>query len=171
MLTAGQIKAMLHLQPLVGEGGYYIESYRTDEAIPAEALPGRYGGPRAYGTAIYYLLTPDTFSALHRLRSDEVYHFYLGSPVEILLLWPGGRSRVVLLGPDIAAGMQVQVVVPRGVWQGSRVRPGGEYALLGTTMAPGFDPADYEGGSREELLAAFPDERERILSLTRCSNG
>ncbi len=167
MLTIAQLKTMLHLQPLVGEGGYYAESYRADETIAAAALPGRYEGPRAYGTAIYYLLTPDTFSALHRLKSDEVYHFYLGSPVEMLLLWPDGKSEVVLLGQDITAGQRLQVVVPRGVWQGSRLLPGDEYALLGTTMAPGFDPADFEGGAREELLRSYPQERERILVLTR----
>jgi predicted cupin superfamily sugar epimerase len=167
MPTVDQVKTILRLQPLLGEGGYYAESYRADETIASSALPGRYDGPRAHGTAIYYLLEPDTFSALHRLRSDEVYHFYLGSPLEMLLLWPEGKSQVLLLGPDIATGMQVQVVVPRGVWQGSRLLPGGDYALLGTTMAPGFDPADYEGGSREELVGAYPRERERILGLTR----
>jgi predicted cupin superfamily sugar epimerase len=82
-------------------------------------------------------LTPDTFSALHRLASDEVFHFYLGDPVEMLQVWPDGSHRVVLIGTDLAAGERPQVVVPRGIWQGARLRPGGRFALLGTTVAPG----------------------------------
>src|SRR5207245_2095434 len=107
--------------------------------LPAASLPARYGTDRWAGTAIYYLLTPDTFSALHRLPTDEVYHFYLGDPVEMLQLWPDGSGRVGTLGQDVRAGQLLQVIVPRGVWQGSRLRPGGAFALLGTTMAPGFD--------------------------------
>jgi uncharacterized protein len=118
-------------------------------------------------TAIYYLLTPETFSALHRLRSDEVFHFYLGDPVEMLQLLPGGEGRLHVLGTDLAAGMRPQVVVPRDVWQGARLLPGGSLALLGTTVAPGFDPADCESGKRDALVAAYPDFRERIVALTR----
>jgi len=166
MLTADQVRAALDLKPLPHEGGYYRETYRSAESVRADALPPRYGRDKALGTAIYYFLTPDTFSALHRLPTDEVYHFYLGSPVTLLQLSPAGGS-VVTLGPDILAGQQLQVVVPRGVWQGSCLQAGGAWALLGTTMAPGFDFSDFEAGDRAELSAAYPEFAERIRQLTR----
>jgi hypothetical protein len=167
MITADEIKAALGLETLPMEGGYFTETYRAGESLPESALPEGYGGPRSLATAIYYLLTPGTFSAMHRLRTDEVYHFYAGSPVEMLQLHPGGPVRTVTLGPDILGDMRLQAVVPKGVWQGSRLIKGGEFALLGTTMAPGFDPADYEHGSREELIESFPEARELITALTR----
>jgi len=121
------------------------------------------------GTAIYYLVTaaPDGFSALHRLPTDEIYHFYLGDPVEQLLLHPDGRTEIIVLGQDIAAGQRVQHVAPRDTWQGTRLRDGGDWALLGTTMAPGFDISDYEAGDRGVLSAAYPHEAARIAALTR----
>jgi predicted cupin superfamily sugar epimerase len=129
-------------------------------------LPSRYSGPRAFGTCIYYLLTPTTFSAMHRLQSDEIFHFYLGDPVEMLQLWPDGSGKIVTLGSDLQAGMHPQVIVPRGVWQGARLVAGGKFALLGCTVAPGFDFADYEHGRREELIRDYPQFRERIVALT-----
>jgi len=128
MLTIHEITARLGLQPHP-EGGYFAEVYRAEDTFGAEALPARYGGPRAASTAIYYLLTPDTFSALHRIVSDEVFHFYLGDAVEMLQLTPDGAGRVVTLGTDLAAGAQPQVVVPRGVWQGARLKAGGRAAM------------------------------------------
>ncbi|MGH7573188.1 MAG: cupin domain-containing protein, partial [Gemmatimonadota bacterium] len=104
---------------------------------------------------------------LHRLPTDEVYHFYLGDPVEMLLLHPDGASETVTLGPDVLGAEKVQFVVSRGVWQGSRVAPGGNWALLGTTMAPGFEFADYEGGDREDLVARYPEAAGWIRALTR----
>jgi uncharacterized protein len=169
-LSVEQIIDLLGLQPLPGEGGFYVETYRSAEVIPGGALPGCYGGQdRTFGTAIYYLLTgdADSFSALHRLRGEEVYHFYLGDPVEMLLLLADGTSRRVRLGRDLAAGEAVQFVVPAGAWQGSRLGLGGGYALLGTTMAPGFDPTDFELGLRAELVEQYPAEAERIRGLTR----
>jgi len=165
-LTAAEIIERLHLEPHPKEGGFYRETYRCDEPIAAMALPERYGAGRAHSTAIYYLLTPETFSALHRLRSDEVFHFYLGDPVEMLHLQPDGSAERVLLGSDLLAGMRPQVVVPRDVWQGARLLPGGRFALLGCTVAPGFDYADYEGGMRAELRAAYPEVADLIAALT-----
>lgn len=165
-----QIIDLLGLRPLPAEGGLFIQSYCSSESIPPEALPGRYPPhPKPFGTAIYYLLTnePDSFSALHRLPTDEVFHFYLGDPVETLLLFPDGSSRIFILGPDLLAGQRPQLVVPQGVWQGSRLLPGGEYALLGSTMAPGFTEDDYEGGKRDVLINLYPHEAERIRQLTR----
>jgi uncharacterized protein len=167
MLTAEELIALLGLRPLPLEGGYYRETYRCADQLPAAALPERYGIDKSSGTAIYYLLTPATFSALHRLPTDEVYHFYLGDPVEMLQLWPDGTGRVVTLGQDIRAGQHLQTVVPRGVWQGSRLRPGGTFALLGTTMAPGFDVADYEAALDNDLVPQYPAFASLIRQLTR----
>ncbi len=167
MITVDQVKALLNLQPHPEEGGYFAETYRSDEQTPQGALPDRYKGPRPFGTAIYYLLTPGTFSEMHRLQSDEVFHFYLGDPVEMLQLWPDGSGRVVTLGTDIANDIHLQVVVPRGVWQGARLLPGGRFALLGTTVAPGFEYADYESGPGEALIAAYPRFRDLIVALTK----
>jgi uncharacterized protein len=166
-VTAEEIIALLGLTEHPREGGFFTETYRATEGVPAADLPARYGGARAFGTAIYYLLTPRTVSPLHRLQSDEVFHFYLGDPVEMLLLGPGSTGRLAILGPDLAAGMRPQVVVPRGVWQGARLAAGGAYALLGTTVAPGFDYGDYEDGERDALIAAHPEHAERIRALTR----
>ncbi len=166
MLTGDQIKSLLNLAPHPAEGGFFAETYRADEGIPTAALPSRYRGERVFGTAIYYLLTPETFSAMHRLASDEIFHFYLGDPVEMLHLYPDGSGKVVTLGPDLAQGMRPQVVVPRDVWQGSRPVPGGRFALLGTTVAPGFEFADYEHARRDDLLSSYPTFRDLIVSLT-----
>lgn len=166
MVSAEQIRALLHLQPLPIEGGFFVESYRSAETVPTAALPERYRGPRSYGTAIYFLLSPDTQSALHRLQTDEVWHFYLGDAVELLQLAPDGSGQAVLMGTDLPAGQRPQVVVPRGVWMGARLRPGGQAALLGMTMAPGFDPADFEAGDRETLLAAYPGFSSWVAALT-----
>jgi len=167
MLTADQIIALLNLTPHPKEGGYFIETYRSSETIPEKTLPSRYKGIRSFATAIYYLLTPETFSAMHRLQSDEIFHFYLGDPVEMLQLWPDGSGRLVILGSDILRGVQPQVVVPRGVWQGAKLFKNGKFALLGTTVSPGFEFADYEYGQRDELVESYPQFREWIIALTK----
>jgi hypothetical protein len=167
MTDPDKLISALGMKPLPMEGGYFVETYRSAETLPEEAMPDGFGAPRPLATAIYYLLTPDTFSAMHRLRSDEVYHFYLGDPVEMLNLHPDGGVRTITMGSDIGSDMLLQTVVPRGVWQGSRLIQGGKYALLGTTMAPGFDPSDYEHGKREELIRSFPGARDLITALTR----
>jgi predicted cupin superfamily sugar epimerase len=167
MLNAAKIRDLLKMQPHAIEGGYFAETYKSGLVIPRGMLPSSYPGDRSVATAIYYLLTPDTFSALHRLRGDEVFHFYLGDPVEMLKLRAEGTGDITLLGQDIASGQELQHVVPAGVWQGSRLVVGGEYALLGTTVSPGFDYADYEAGRREELIAQYPKFKDKILALTR----
>ena len=167
MITLEQIKLLFNLKPLQAEGGYFAETYRSHHLIPEDALPKGYEGKRALSTAIYYLLTPDTFSALHRLPTDEIYHFYLGDPVEMLQLFPDGTGKVITLGSDIVKGMQPQVIAMSGIWQGSRLLPGGKCALLGTTMSPGFEPADYEAGTRQSLVHSYPQFRDLIYALTR----
>jgi predicted cupin superfamily sugar epimerase len=166
--TADELIAALDLRPLPVEGGFYRETYRADLLLPAGSLAPRYAEARCASTAIYYLLTPATFSALHRLPADEVYHFYLGDPVELVLLGPErGDGTVVTLGTELASGQRPQALAPRGVWQGSALKPGGGVALLGTTAAPGFEFADYEAGDRAALVARFPGFAERIRLLTR----
>src|SRR5205085_1986173 len=135
--------------------------------IPAAGLPARYGKNKASASAIYYLLTADTFSALHRLPTDEIFHFYLGDPVLMLQLLPGGEGRFSTLGPEVLRGQCPQVVVPAGAWQGSYLVPGGNFALLGTTMAPAFDLADYEAGDRAALVGHYPAFADEIERLTR----
>lgn len=165
--TADELIALLDLRPLSGEGGYYRETYRSGERVPRAMLPERYTADKSAATSIYYLLTPESFSALHRLPTDEIFHFYLGDAVEMLQLFPGGDGRVVTLGPDLRSGQRPQVVVPHGVWQGSALVPGGQFALLGTTMAPGFDFADYEAGERPALIEQYPAFADYIGRLTR----
>lgn len=135
--------------------------------IPESGLPSGYRGARRASTAIYYLLTNETFSAMHRLRGDELFHFYLGDPVEMLHLRPNGTGATITLGTGLEEGMQPQVVVPGGVWQGARMAAGGRYALLGCTVAPGFEFEDFELGKREDLVREFPAYAETIRALTR----
>jgi predicted cupin superfamily sugar epimerase len=168
-MTAEDIIDLLGMRPLPGEGGYFAETYRSAHGIPTGSLPDSYRGERAFGTAIYYLLTSETFSALHRLPGDEVYHFYLGDSVEMLQLKPDLTGERIVLGPDIKNGMRPQAVVAGGVWQGSRLFPGGKWALIGTTMSPGFEFEDYTPGIREALLSTYPAYRELICALTRGS--
>ena len=165
-MTAEEIITLLKLKPHPNEGGFFSETWRADETIPPGVLPTRYASARAFGTCIYYLLTPTTFSAIHRLQSDEIFHFYLGDPVEMLQLWPDGAGKTVVLGSDLQSRMRPQVIVPRGVWQGSRLVSGGKFALLGCTVAPGFDFADYEHGRRADLIEGYPDFWEKIVALT-----
>lgn len=164
MITVEDIIRILNLQKHPTEGGYFIETFRSKETVSDERR-----GRRSYSSAIYYLLTSkaDSFSEMHRLGSDEVYHFYLGDPVEMLHLYPDGVGKQVILGTDLKAGMYPQVMVPTGVWQGARLAPGGKFALMGTTMAPGFEYWDYKSGSRKELINLFPGCEELITTLTR----
>ncbi len=160
-LTADEIKTLLKLEPHPVEGGFFRRTYTSPGMVALER------GERAQGTAIYYLLEPGTFSEMHVLSSDEMFHFYLGDPVEMLQLLPDGGSTVFTLGQNLGAGEHVQLTVPAGVWQGTRLVGDGKVALLGCTVTPGFDFADYRNASAEELIAQWPQEAERIRGLTR----
>jgi len=166
---AQKLIAQLGLEKIPVEGAWFQVTYGSADHLPAAALPARYGSPRVAGTAIYALVTRDDFSALHRLKTDEIWHFYVGDPIELLLLHPDGRTEVILLGADLAAGQRPQFTVPAGVWMGARPLPATAeaYALFGCTMAPGFDYADFEPGYRDELERAYPARRELIAQLTR----
>jgi uncharacterized protein len=168
-MTADEIIAMLELQPLPVEGGLFKRSYCSDENLQPAGLPRRYRSARPASTAIYYLLTadPGSFSALHKLLSDEIYHFYLGDPVELLVVDNAGELQRTVLGQDLLAGQQVQQVVPRDSWQASRLMAGGRYALLGTTMAPGYDSADYIHADADTVMRICPDHSATLLQLLR----
>ncbi|MCP4217114.1 MAG: cupin domain-containing protein [bacterium] len=161
MIPVEEIIEKLKLEKHPLEGGYFRETYRCKDRMEYE------GKKHSISTAIYFLLTPDTFSEMHRLHIDEIFHFYMGDPVEMLHLYPDGRGERVIFSDDIDMGMQPQVVVPGNVWQGARLVPGGEYALMGTTVAPGFEFEHYKSGSRKELTDIYPDFKELIGSLTR----
>jgi hypothetical protein len=149
------------------EGGCFRETYRAEESIPAEGLPERFGGARSFSTAIHFLLERGEFSAFHRIRSDEIWHFYDGHPLRLHVLGADGRLESPLLGRDPGRGQRLQVVVPAGAWFAAEVEDDGAFALVGCTVAPGFDFADFEMASCRDLLAAFPGQRERIVRLVR----
>jgi predicted cupin superfamily sugar epimerase len=170
-MTAEDVKKLLGLRLHPREGGWYVRTYEAAELVAAAAFAdGRYAGARRTGTAIYYLLEPETFSEMHRLQSDEVFHFYAGDAVEMLQLKDGGSGEMVVIGNDLSRGQQPQVVVERGVWQGSRLVKGGLWALLGCTVSPGFEFEDYETGERAELSVGWPEFAAEIAALTRVTS-
>jgi len=166
-LTAERLIQLLNLEPLPIEGGFFRQTYLAPETFEPTASPGRTPGPRSACSAIYYLLHGDNFSALHRLKTDELYHFYLGDPVEMLLLYPDGSVLHPVLGNDLENGQHLQFLVPQGVWQGSQLMPGGRFGLLGTTMAPAYTQADFELGDRAALIQQYSGQAERVRQLTR----
>lgn len=155
-----------HLEPLPREGGMFARHYLADEIIAPPALPARYSHAKNFGSAICYLHQPHTQSYLHKLKTDEIYHFYAGAPVALVLLHADGSFEVVTLGNDYGAGQHPFFVVPRGVWQGSCLAADGEWALLGATMAPAYDDDDFELGERAALLAQYPAAAEWVRRLT-----
>ena len=160
-MTAKTIIDKLQLIPLPNEGGFFRETYRSATMLENE-------GNRSYGTAIYFLITPDHFSALHRLPTDEVWHFYLGDPVTQIRLGDDGTLETVVLGNDLFGlpPQHPQSVVSAGVWQGTRLQENGGFALLGTTMAPGFDFKDLEMANRDVLCQRFPQHTSTINAFT-----
>ncbi len=157
-----EIAQLLQLEPHI-EGGQFVHTYRSTLNLHLEG----YDSDRVASTCIYYLFTPEGFSILHRLASDEIFHFYLGDPLEILILHPNGSSQLLELSNRLLEGGRPQIVIPTGVWQGTRLKAGGVMALIGATVAPGFEYADYEEGVRSALLEQYPLERERIVALTQ----
>ncbi len=165
-MNAQMIIDILGLVPHDKEGGYFSEVYRSEGIIPACILSKEYSGNRNICTSIYYLLTPETFSSMHRLRSDEIFHLYMGGPVEMLMLMQDGTYDIVTIGTDLKNGERPQVLVPAGVWQGCCLKNGATYALMGTTVAPGFDFDDYEQGDHS-LIESYPNCAEMIRKLTK----
>lgn len=155
---AERLIAALHLEPLPQEGGYFRATWRGEG-----------------GSAILFLITPDAFSALHRIAQDELWHFYSGDPVEHVQIDARGTVRATRLGADALAGDVPQLLVPRGTWQGARLAPHGEgatrpargFALLGCSLVPAWDERGFELGERTELCRAFPAAADMIRALTR----
>lgn len=149
------------------EGGYFRETYRATGLIPGQSLPPNFaGGDRPYGTAIYFLLKSGQFSALHRIQADEVWHFYAGSGLTVVVISPEGEISNLHLGADLSQGQQFQAWVAAGAWFGAYVNEPDRYSLVGCTVSPGFDFRDFEIGERDTLLAQFPQHRDRIIPLT-----
>jgi uncharacterized protein len=148
------------------EGGYYRETYRSSEELDGACLPERYLRNRSVATAIYYLLPSGERSKLHRLKSDELWHYHAGLPLVLSIIAPSGELNVVRLGASTAAGEQFQCAVQAGCWFGAEVDGIGGYGLVSCTVAPGFDYADFEIASREDLIALYPQHRTIIERLT-----
>jgi uncharacterized protein len=149
------------------EGGFYHQTYRADLILPKDALPPQFTGSRAASTAIYFLLDGENFSAFHRLRSDELWHFYIGAPLVVHMIDANGAYSEISLGNNLEAGEVLQAVVKAGCWFASRVRDGKSCALVGCTVSPGFDFADFELAKREALVRCYPQHRKVIEGLTR----
>jgi predicted cupin superfamily sugar epimerase len=160
-LTAEEIQSLLGLErhPTCG---YVALTYRSAITTPEESLPPEYDGSRPVGSALYFLVTPDAPIVLHRIRSDQQYHHYLGDALELLMLTPDGAGRLAMVGGDLRAGMRPQVFIPGGAFHVARLRKGGEFALLGSTEWPGVDPSDVERGDYVRLSAQFPDWRSEL---------
>jgi uncharacterized protein len=163
--TAEEIRAMLGLEPHP-TCGFVVETYRSPLKIPAGALPETYGSDRPYGSALYFLVTPEAQIVMHRIRSDQLYHHYSGDSLEVLLLYPDGNAEVVSVGSRLGAGERPQLFIPGGTFHTSRLTPEASYALLGSTEWPGVEPPDVEHGDIEALTEAYPDFRQEIRAFT-----
>ena len=163
-LTAGQVKQLLELA-VHPTCGFTRTSHRSPRVLKDGTLGAPFDGPRVLASVLYFLVTPERRMGLHRVRSDQMYHHYLGDPLEVLMLHPDGRGERVTIGGDLLAGMRPQLLIPGGTWHVSRVRPGGEYALLGTTEWPGFEPADLELGDPQKLARDYPAFAEMLRAF------
>lgn len=168
-MTVDEVVAALGLRPLDQEGGWFRQTINRGPEVDARAFgPGFPAGPRPQVTAILAAIGGDQFSAMHRLKVDEIWMFHMGDPLEMLMLHPDGREEEVVMGHDLAAGQRLQHVVPAGCWQGSTARAGGfGYAVVSCLMVPGFAWEDFELGRRATLQRSHPGAAERIARLTR----
>lgn len=149
------------------EGGWYKESYKCKENIVAEALPDRFGGSRSFSTAIYFLLEQGNFSAFHRIKSDECWHFYAGGTLLIYVLHDNGELETIRLGNNIDEEQTFQYVVPANSWFASIPATHSDFSFVGCTVSPGFDFNDFEMANANELIEAFPQHQEIIYALCR----
>jgi uncharacterized protein len=163
--TPADIMKQLDLKPHP-TCGYTNEVYRSALEVPQTDLPAGYDGPRPLGGFLYFLVTTERRVNLHRIRPDQMYHHYTGDPLEVLLLYPDGKSEVRTLGTDLAAGMRPQLLIPGGTFHTARVRAGGSYALLGTSLWLRPEPSDVEIGDVAKLSAAYPAAKEDIGAFT-----
>lgn len=165
-MNIDEIIKRLNLIPLPEEGGFYRETYRSNFFVEKASLNGGKREQRSIYTCIYYLITQQSFSAMHCLPADEIWHFYFGDPIEQLQLFPDGSGKIIDIGHDILHNQVPQMLVPHKVWQGSRLKAGGKFALVGTTTSPGFEFEDYEAGKRDELILQYPEFSSLISQLT-----
>ena len=165
-ISAADYVAQLQLQPHP-EGGFYSRTYESEEQIPAAALPARFGADRTFSTAIYFLLEGIDFSAFHRIKSDELWHFYTGGGLHIYVIHPDGRGEVLLLGNDLNNGYRFQQLVKAGCWFASKPAQENSFSLVGCTVAPGFDFADFEMAKQDELLQQYPQHQLWVEQLCR----
>ncbi|WP_317897180.1 cupin domain-containing protein [Aurantibacillus circumpalustris] len=149
------------------EGGYYKETYRSDEKVAQIGLPDRFTGERTFATAIYFLIEKDNFSALHKIKSDETWHFYYGDALEVIEIDDQGNITTTHVGQNLKEGEVFQYTVKANTWFGSRVKEGGSFSLVGCTVAPGFDFEDFEMANRNELVKEFPQHKKLIEEMTR----
>lgn len=149
------------------EGGWYKQTYRSSEQTTADALPNRFGASRAFSTAIYFLLEKGNFSAFHRIKSDECWHFYAGDPLLIYIIEQNGDLKIISLGSDFEKGQSFQYVVPANCWFASRPAPNSEYCFVGCTVSPGFEFEDLELANAAELSAIYPKHKKIIEQLCR----
>lgn len=163
-LSQQQLVAALQLKPHP-EGGYYKEMYRSAGAIPPSVLGANFSTARNFCTGIYFMLAADSFSAFHRIQQDEIWHFHMGTTIELHWLSPKGKHHKIHLGHKVLAGEKLQAVVPAGCWFAAKSV--GPWALVGCTVAPGFNFADFELANRQELVKEFPQHKELIENFTR----
>ncbi len=164
--TADQIKQLFAMQPHV-TCGYFAQSYLSPDQLAQGALPAGFDGARTLASALYFLVTAEARTVLHRIRSDQIYHHYLGDPLEVLLLHDDGSGEVVTVGADLTAGMRPQLLVPAHTFHISRVRPGGDFAFMGTTAWPDVAPSDIELGNIAALITSHAVVRDQIEAFTR----
>lgn len=167
-MDAKTVIELLQLEPLAGEGGFFKETFKAKGEIPAACLPG-YSGERAYSTVIYYLITAESFSAFHRVRSDEIWTFHLGDPADMVQIHPTGALTQVTLGANIELGHHLHTVVPGGSWQSTKVAPKGKWSLFSAIVAPGFEYADTELIDSDTLGERFPQHKKLIAQYAGVS--
>ena len=166
MTRIDQLIERYKLQPHP-EGGWYCQTYKSTEQIAANALPERFAGPRAFSTAIYFLLEQGNFSAFHRIKSDECWHFYAGDPLHLYIIQQDGELKIISLGNNLEKGQAFQYVVPANCWFASRPAPGSEYCFAGCTVAPGFEFEDFELADAGKLSNEYPRHAIIIKELCR----
>lgn len=165
MTSSKELVNKLDLQPHP-EGGYFKEVYRSEEEMKSEDLPERYKSPRCFGTSIYYMLEGERFSSFHKLKSDEIWHFYLGSPIILHLINKEGKYSKVIVGQNVDEDEHLQFTIPHGTWFAAEVKDKSSFSLVGCTVSPGFDFADFEMGERNNLIEMFPKFKDIIEKLT-----
>ncbi len=158
--TVRQLIDLWGLEPMGTENVLFTQNYLSEETLNC-------GHPKYTGIVALLTDSPDSYSDMHKLSNDEMWHFYLGDALEILLLYPDGEDELVLMGQDVLNGEKLQFVVPAGVWMGARVRPGGEYSVFGNTMAPGFLQSDFQAGQADALSKQWPQQESLIRSLSQ----